>query len=144
MKKSLIVFLKIAIIISTVSCTAEEAWFDSSIDVDAGLPIDSNGYYHLVLDKTQKKTIHTLKGRVLNSPAMVGKPIDFLLTNGIDSIYVSPEEVKPDNNLNFKTHIIADSRMSKDTLKLRSRVFVGIDAVGEKRYATNFTNIIIK
>jgi hypothetical protein len=37
------------------------------LELDGRLPIDQNGYYHLVLDSTTNQTIHRISGSVLNT-----------------------------------------------------------------------------
>ena len=54
------------------SCSKEEYIEDYSLliptlELDGRLPIDQNGYYHLVLDSTTNQTIHRINGNVLNT-----------------------------------------------------------------------------
>jgi hypothetical protein len=54
------------------SCSKEEYIEDYSVpiptlELDGRLPIDENGYYHLVLDSTTNQTIHRISGKVLNT-----------------------------------------------------------------------------
>jgi hypothetical protein len=54
------------------SCSKEEYIEDYSLpiptlELDGRLPIDENGYYHLVLDSTTNQTIHRISGRLLNT-----------------------------------------------------------------------------
>ncbi len=54
------------------SCSKEEYNEDYSLpmptlELDGRLPIDQNGYYHLVLDSTTNQTIHRISGSVLNT-----------------------------------------------------------------------------
>lgn len=54
------------------SCTKEHYIEDTplyppSLELDGRLPIDENGYYHLVLDSTKNQTIHRISGKVLNT-----------------------------------------------------------------------------
>lgn len=42
----------------------EDIDIQPTLELDARLPIDSNGYYHLVLDSTKNQTIHRVSGRV--------------------------------------------------------------------------------
>jgi hypothetical protein len=54
------------------SCSKEEYIEDYSLpiptlELDGRLPIDQNGYYHLVLDSTTNQTIHRISGSVLNT-----------------------------------------------------------------------------
>lgn len=134
---------KYFILITVFSCSVEDHWWDSTIDINPNLPIDSNGYYHLKLDRKSKRTIHTLEGHLIDSPNMVNKPIEFRLTSSGNTVSI----VEPKTHARqqyFKTTILPSINMVHDTLVLRSRVYVGIDAVGDARYATNFTKIILK
>ena len=38
-----------------------------TLELDARLPVDSNGYYHLTLDSTKNQTIHRISGVVENT-----------------------------------------------------------------------------
>ena len=54
------------------SCTVEdEIIFDNfkvpTLELDARLPIDNNGYYHLQLNPNSNQTIHRISGKVLNT-----------------------------------------------------------------------------
>lgn len=54
------------------SCTKEEyiediVLYPPTLELDGRLPIDQNGYYHLVLDSTTNQTIHRISGKVLNT-----------------------------------------------------------------------------
>jgi len=53
------------------SCSKEEYIEDiilipPILEIDSRLPIDQNGYYHLVLNSTTNQTIHRISGKVLN------------------------------------------------------------------------------
>jgi len=58
------------LLILFISCTSED--FDDvmvipTLELDARLPIDDNGYYHLELNPSSNQTIHRITGRVLNT-----------------------------------------------------------------------------
>lgn len=57
-----------ALILLLGSCTIDEyepiVEETISVELDARLPIDKNGYYHLILDSTKNQTIHRISGRV--------------------------------------------------------------------------------
>ena len=38
-----------------------------TVDIDARLPVDANGYYHLTLERNSWQTIHRVSGHVYNS-----------------------------------------------------------------------------
>ena len=48
------------------SCTIDdyEPIVIPNLELDARLPIDKNGYYHLVLDSTKNQTVHRISGSV--------------------------------------------------------------------------------
>ena len=139
------VFKYLIIIFTLSSCSVEDNWWDSTIDINPNLPIDSNGYYRLKLDQKLKRTAHMLEGHLMDSPNMINKPIEFLLKSSKSEASVNIIEPKTHpRQQTFFTTIVPDYNMVGDTLTLRSRVYVGIDAVGETRYATNFTKIILE
>jgi hypothetical protein len=65
-------FRLLIVILFFWSCSKEEYIEDYSLpiptlELDGRLPIDQNGYYHLVLDSTTNQTIHRISGSVLNT-----------------------------------------------------------------------------
>lgn len=137
------IFKYLIISLITTSCNVDDTWWDSTIDINPNLPIDRNGYYRLKLDLNSKRTMHTLEGHLIDSPNMVNKPIEFLLMSGKSEVNIIEPKTHP-RQQTFFTTIAPSSDMVGDTLTLRSRVYLGIDAVGETRYATNFTKIILE
>jgi len=62
----LLVFLIIVMCLAA-SCTTpteDELYIEPTLELDARLPIDENGYYHLVLDSTKNQTVHRISGSV--------------------------------------------------------------------------------
>lgn len=60
----------VGILLSSCSVeTIEEISYSitPTLELDGRLPIDNNGYYHLVLDSTRNQTIHRVSGKVLNT-----------------------------------------------------------------------------
>jgi len=57
------------VIFFLTSCEKEELQsYDLPIlELDGRLPLDTNGYYHLKLNKTSNQTIHRITGKVLNT-----------------------------------------------------------------------------
>lgn len=137
------IFKYLIIALITTSCNVDDTWWDSTIDINPNLPIDQNGYYRLKLDLNLKRTLHTLEGHLIDSPNMINKPIEFLLRNGESEVNIIEPKTHP-RQQTFFTTIAPSNDMIGDTLTLRSRVYLGIDAVGETRYATNFTKIILE
>lgn len=65
-------FRLLIVILFLGSCTKEQYIEDivlipPTLELDGRLPIDENGYYHLVLDSTSNQTIHRISGKVLNT-----------------------------------------------------------------------------
>ena len=62
-----------------IGCEDESMWIDSSevhnyhYEWDARLPIDENGYYHLVLDRNEHQTLHRISGIVKDG---IGEPVN--------------------------------------------------------------------
>lgn len=55
-----------------ISCTKDEYGLEETLTIpslvlDARLPKDSNGYYHLTLNPNTNQTIHRITGKVLNT-----------------------------------------------------------------------------
>ena len=62
-------FRLLIVILLFGSCTKEGIGSEYSLpimELDARLPIDSNGYYHLVLNQNSNQTIHRITGKVEN------------------------------------------------------------------------------
>lgn len=62
----LLIFL-ILVMCLAASCTTpteDELYIEPTLELDARLPIDENGYYHLVLDSTKNQTVHRISGSV--------------------------------------------------------------------------------
>ena len=77
-------FRLLIVVLLFTSCTKEEIDLSSSwvepiedelvvevtpptLELDARLPVDDNGYYHLTLDSTRNQTIHRISGVVENT-----------------------------------------------------------------------------
>ena len=56
-------------LILLLGCTSDsyDYYEPPSLVIDARLPIDENGYYHLELDSTSNQTIHRVSGKVTNT-----------------------------------------------------------------------------
>lgn len=66
---SLVIVFLILLMILAASCTTptEDDFFgEPLLELDGRLPMDSNGYYHLVLNPNTNQTIHTIGGNVSN------------------------------------------------------------------------------
>ena len=63
-------FIVLALMFMAASCTSEDDIFviqEPTLELDARLPLDTNGYYHLKLNPNTNQTIHRISGRVLNT-----------------------------------------------------------------------------
>ena len=65
-------FRLLIVILLLSSCTKEQyiediVLYPPTLELDGRLPIDQNGYYHLVLDSLRNQTIHRISGKVLNT-----------------------------------------------------------------------------
>lgn len=55
--------------LSLLACSKQEndiVTLEPTLKLDGRLPIDQNGYYHLVLDPTKNQTIHRISGTIKN------------------------------------------------------------------------------
>src|SRR6056300_1556090 len=64
-------FRLLIVVLLLSSCSKEEyiediVLYPPTLELDGRLPIDENGYYHLVLDSTTNQTIHRISGKVSN------------------------------------------------------------------------------
>ena len=63
----LILVLLLGLIFISTSCTKEDILIsEPKLEMNARLPIDSNGYYHLQLNPRSNQTIHRIDGTVMN------------------------------------------------------------------------------
>ena len=63
-------FIVLALMFMAASCTSEDDIFviqEPTLELDARLTLDTNGYYHLKLNPNTNQTIHRISGRVLNT-----------------------------------------------------------------------------
>jgi hypothetical protein len=63
-------FLMILLMFMAASCTSEDDIFviqEPTLELDARLPLDTNGYYHLKLNPNTNQTTHRISGKVLNT-----------------------------------------------------------------------------
>lgn len=63
-------FRLLIVVLLFTSCTKEEIELQQitpTLELDARLPVDDNGYYHLTLDSTKNQTIHRINGVVENT-----------------------------------------------------------------------------
>jgi hypothetical protein len=66
-------YFRLLIVILLLSSCSKEQYIEDivlyppTLELDGRLPIDQNGYYHLVLDSTSNQTIHRISGKVLNT-----------------------------------------------------------------------------
>lgn len=63
-------FRLLVVVLLFTSCTKEEIELQQTtptLELDARLPVDDSGYYHLTLDPTKNQTIHRISGVVENT-----------------------------------------------------------------------------
>ena len=63
-------FVVILLMFMAASCTSEDDIFviqEPTLELDARLPLDTNGYYHLKLNPNTNQTTHRISGKVLNT-----------------------------------------------------------------------------
>ena len=68
--KFVLVFYSLMLLGTLTSCSIADDVLvleEPTLEIDARLPIDDNGYYHLELNPTSNQTIHRITGRVLNT-----------------------------------------------------------------------------
>lgn len=66
----IMLFIVLALMFMAASCTSEDDIFviqEPTLELDARLSQDVNGYYHLKLNPNTNQTIHRISGRVLNT-----------------------------------------------------------------------------
>lgn len=65
-----VVIFLVLVMILAASCstsTEDEIYGFPEMELDARLPLDSNGFYHLELNSSTHQTIHTIGGSVINT-----------------------------------------------------------------------------
>lgn len=60
-------FRLLVVVLLFTSCTKEEIQLTPTLELDARLPVDDSGYYHLTLNPTKTQTIHRISGVVENT-----------------------------------------------------------------------------
>lgn len=66
----LLLIILLGLLIVSISCTKDDDIFviqEPTLELDARLPLDTNGYYHLKLNPNTNQTTHRISGRVLNT-----------------------------------------------------------------------------
>ena len=64
MAKYIRLFIVVLLFSSCTHDILEDVVIQPTLELDARLPIDENGYYHLVLDSTKNQTVHRISGSV--------------------------------------------------------------------------------
>jgi beta-glucanase (GH16 family) len=64
MAKYIRLFIVVLLFSSCTHDILEDVVIEPTLQLDARLPIDENGYYHLVLDSTKNQTVHRISGSV--------------------------------------------------------------------------------
>jgi len=123
-----LVFVVLIMLIAS-SCTKEEiveVYPSPQLTIDANLPIDGNGYYHLYLNRDSNQTIHTVSGQVDYWYYYEALKVDW----ESDLVwYYNNEEVPTTNQVSYVMegevqNVIAPTRnMIGDTLTLRGKIW---------------------
>jgi beta-glucanase (GH16 family) len=64
MAKYIRLFIVVLLFSSCTHDILEDVVIQPTLELDVRLPIDENGYYHLVLDSTKNQTVHRISGSV--------------------------------------------------------------------------------
>ena len=89
----LILFILFGLISVSTSCTKEDIIsFEPILELDARLPIDTNGYYHLKLNPNTNQTIHRVDGVVTN----IVEPTKVSFSSNLSWVFVG--ETVPTSN----------------------------------------------
>ena len=118
----IILVLLLGVLILSTSCTKEDIVYDEPIlELDARLPHDTNGYYHLKLNPNTNQTIHRVDGMVTN----ISEPTKVSFSSNLSWVFMG-ENVPTSNFSSWATpddpsisNIIAPIySMKTDTLTL--------------------------
>ena len=122
----IILVLLLGVLILSTSCTKEDIVYDEPIlELDARLPHDTNGYYHLKLNPNTNQTIHRIDGIVTN----ISEPTKVSFSSNLSWVFMG-ESVPTSNFSSWATpddpsisNVIAPIySMRTDTLTLVCRV----------------------
>ena len=123
----LLLFLLIGLMMLIASCTKEDDvdFTQPILEMDARLPMDSNGYYHLQLNANSNQTIHRVDGTVIN----IVEPTKVSFSSNL--YWIFQEESVPTSNFsswatpadpNISNVIAPIYSMKNDTLTLTIRI----------------------
>ena len=93
----LILVLLLGVLILSTSCTKEsinDQFVIPQMELDARLPQDSNGYYHLKINTSTHQTIHRIDGTVDD----ITEPTKVSFTSNLNWIYAATGESVPTIN----------------------------------------------
>lgn len=122
----LLLIVLLGLMILSTSCTKEDIVYDEpTLELDARLPQDTNGYYHLKLNPTTNQTIHRIDGMVTN----ISEPTKVSFSSNLSWVFMG-ESVPTSNFSSWATpddpsisNVIAPIYgMRTDTLTLICRV----------------------
>ena len=116
----------IGILLSSCSITDDELILEEpTLEIDGRLPMDTNGYYHLILTQDTNQTIHTVSGTVGNTLNL--PPLKVEWNSNLTWIYQG-EDVSTSNQSSYvvdgKVHnvIAPTNTMIGDTLILTGTI----------------------
>lgn len=123
----LLAFLIIVMCLAA-SCTTptedDELFGIPEMELNANLPLDTNGYYHMELDSSTNQTIHTIGGRVTNiyEPTKVtwGSNLFWELNGELVPTINGSSYVQDNGNIN--TVIAPIFSMKNDTLVVQAEL----------------------
>ena len=122
----LLLILLLGLMIISTSCTKDDIGiFEPVLKIDARLPIDNNGYYHLKLNPNTNQTIHRIDGTVTH----ITEPTKVSFISNLSWVFMG-EDVPTSNFSSWATpddpnisNIIAPIySMKNDTLTLICKV----------------------
>ena len=122
-----VLFIVLILLSTLMSCTPEDELIleEPTLEIDGRLPMDTNGYYHLILTQDTNQTIHTVSGTVGNTLNL--PPLKVEWTSNLTWIYQG-EDVSTSNQSSYvvdgKVHnVIAPiNTMVGDTLILTATI----------------------
>lgn len=122
-----VLFIVLILLSTLMSCTPEDELIleEPTLEIDGRLPMDTNGYYHLILTQDTNQTIHTVSGTVGNTLNL--PPLKVEWNSNLTWIYQG-EDVSTSNQASYvvdgKVHnVIAPiNTMVGDTLILTATI----------------------
>lgn len=120
-------FRLLIVVLLLSSCTKDDiVVFDTpTLELDARLPVDTNGYYHLILNKNSNQTIHTITGtagNTLEEPIKVSWTSNLTWTYNGEIVPTINKASYPNEKGEISTVIAPIQSMSTDTLVVTATI----------------------